>query len=397
MKKISIVLLLIVAFPVQAQTISDLLKKNIGGGPSVSAQEARMSLKLGDRGKSLACYAMAINESKSMRNNGKGVDADLLAEYAYALALNHDFEAALLNIDRARLLGAKNGDFFASQILLILGHSASSIELSAGQLAPEWIRNEYQTLTAERIMPSSVATIGTPPSLSYANNLSAERQNIKAIAIFEELIVLSPYSAIVFIDYSALWESMGHPAYAANLLKRGISLFPSDTMYLSVKKMMETHLVKLESTVSTIENNQWLKKLLSFDYPRTIVYVGSTAMKGMLSVNGRFGMSTIKKFNYSLNMGVSHLEGQFLGNIGLSAYKAFGIFIAGVGINDQFGGGTNIFSLAPTIGLSFPDKQKSSSFDITLNLYLPLMSDTPMNYGLSIGRTFYLKSNEIEK
>lgn len=67
------------------------LTQNIGGKSHEQAgmnkltiyQEAQVNLKLGNLDKALFCYAQAVKQAKEKRNAGQGVDAELLAEYAY--------------------------------------------------------------------------------------------------------------------------------------------------------------------------------------------------------------------------------------------------------------------------------------------------------------------------
>lgn len=73
-----------------SQNISDVLTKQIGMNSPTIYREAQINLKLGDVDKALVCYSQAVKQAQKQRNSGNGVNAELLAEYAYTLALNHD-------------------------------------------------------------------------------------------------------------------------------------------------------------------------------------------------------------------------------------------------------------------------------------------------------------------
>ena len=109
------------------------------------AKEAQEKLKSEEIDTALVLYAKSVEDAQKHRNGGKGVGGDLLAEYAYALALHHNFEAALINIDRAKALGAKYGNFYASQILTLMGYNEAAEQFIKGAKVPEWISDTYQT------------------------------------------------------------------------------------------------------------------------------------------------------------------------------------------------------------------------------------------------------------
>ena len=79
-------------------------------------------------------YAKAIETAKKNRTAGEGVPADLLGEYAYVLALSHDFDAALLNIERSRALNGKYANFYAAQILELMGLNDAAEVIGKGAI-----------------------------------------------------------------------------------------------------------------------------------------------------------------------------------------------------------------------------------------------------------------------
>ena len=131
--------------------------------------------------------------------------------------------------------------------------------------------------------------------------------------------------------------------------------------------------------------------------PKLMTYVGASAAKDMYSLNGRMGLYTSNKFSASLNVGLNYAGEKFSGSIGVSGYKAWGIFVCGLGITDMFGKDMNTFSLTPSVGLSFLNKRQTSSFDITLSGYVPFSSDQEFSYSISIGKTIYFDLNRLLK
>jgi len=65
------------------------------------------------------------------------------------------------------------------------------------------------------------------------------------------------------------------------------------------------------------------------------------------------------------------------------------VLVLGLGINEQAGGGTGVFSIKPTVGLSFVNKKRNSSWDFFFDLYCPLKEGIGTKYGFSIGKSFY--------
>lgn len=140
-----------------------------------------------------------------------------------------------------------------------------------------------------------------------------------------------------------------------------------------------------------------MKRLLGMNPPKLMTYVGASAAKDMYSLNGRMGLYTSNKFSASLNVGLNYASEEFSGSIGVSGYKAWGIFVGGLGITDMFGKDSNTFSLTPSVGLSFLNKGQTSSFDIMVNGYIPFSSEQKFSYSISIGKTIYFDLNGLLK
>lgn len=244
MRKIAlIVFLFIISSHLFAQNMhNNIIMQQIGINTTTNYREGQINLKLGDVDKALVCYSQAVKQAQKQRNSGHGVNAELLAEYAYTLALNHDFEAALINIDRARMLGMKYGDFYSAQILLLMGHNNAAELLMKQAKIPNWINGVYQGLNQKFMTVRSINQDSPENALIRANKLAAQRQFIQAIALFEELITIYPDVPIFYIDYSTVWESLDCYGYAAQLLQKGLDRMPQDSINVDSRQVFVNHL-----------------------------------------------------------------------------------------------------------------------------------------------------------
>ena len=380
-------------------TLSQSLGSLIMGQFTIDTQQsngrAHLYLKEGDIDHAIVSYVSAVNQSQEQRNAGNGVSGDLLAEYSYALALHHDFEAALMNIDRARMVGTKYGDFYAAQVLTLMGYTDAAQQLMKQAKVPEWINGVYQGLDEKYKTATSINSDAPATALKRANKLAANRQTIQAMALFEELKALYDSTYIIYIDYSTVWESLGYYAYTAHLLQKGIDLIPKEQN--DNKQIFLNHLTKVNDMKVRFENASWMKRLLGMNPPKLMTYVGASAAKDMYSLNGRMGFYTSNKFSASVNVGVNYASEEFSGSVGISGYKAWGIFVGGLGITDMFGKDTNTLSLTPSAGLSFLNKNQTSSFDIMVNGYIPFSKEQKFSYSISIGKTIYFDLNGLLK
>ena len=362
---------------------------------SVFSQNARFYIKSNDISNALATYISAIKTEQDNRNGGCSVNGNLISEYSYALALHHDFEAALMNIDRARMVGTKYGDFYAAQILSVMGYKDAAQQLMQQAKVPEWISGSYQELVEKYKTTASINRDAPETALKRATKLAAKGQTIQAIALFEELSAIYSDTYIIYVDYSTVWESLEHYGYAAQLLEKGVEKMPQEQV--ENKQIFQIHLTKVNNMKARCDNASWVRRLLGMNPPKLMTYVGASVAKDMYSLNGRMGLYSSNKFSASLNVGMNYASEQFSGSIGVSGYKAWGVFVGGLGITDMFGKDSNTFSLTPSVGLSFLNKSQTSSFDIMVNGYIPFSKGQKFSYSISIGKTIYFDLNGLLK
>lgn len=388
MRRIIFILILsCFCYLVNAQSLGKLLSLH---EISSFQAEARVALKEQNINDALSLYAKAVSYELDNRNSGKGVDGDLLAEYAYALALHRDFEAALIHLDRAYALHKIYLDYFAGRVLMVMAYKDAANELLKTAKAPEWLQDDLPMLKQVLKQTETIIQANPDESLRRANKLAANGQPMQSIAIFEELMTMFPSSPIIYIDYSTVWESIGHYEYAAQLLQKGIDLMPMD--YPS-RHVFSNHLSKLKNTKDAFKPMSIIKK----SQLKMMTYIGATVAKDIYSLNGRIGVYTSNKFSASLNVGANYAAKQFSGSVGLSAYKAWGCLFGGLGITDNFSKDSNTLSLTPSVGLTFLNKDQTSSLDITLSGYIPFSKDGKFSYSVSIGKTIYFDFNGLFK
>lgn len=396
MRILHIFLLLFATTSVFSQSIGEIIGVV---KPTVSdVERAHVLIKNEEIGEALDYDVNILRQIQNDRNVGSGVNGTFLAEYSYVLALHHDFEAALMNIDRARMVGTKFGDFYSAQVLTLMGYKDAAQQLMKQAKVPEWINGIYQGLNEKYKTTASIIRDAPETALKRANKLAANRQTIQAMALFEELVKLYPEDKIpyiILVDYSTVWESLGHYAYAAYLLQKGIDLMPQEQN--DNKQIFLNHLTKVNTMNASFENASWLKRLLGVNPPKLMTYVGASAAKDMYSLNGRMGLYTSNKFSASLNVGLNYASEEFSVSIGVSGYKAWGIFVGGLGITDMFDKKSNTLSLTPSVGLSFLNKGQTSSFDIMVNGYIPFSKEQKFTYSISIGKTIYFDLNGLLK
>lgn len=380
--------------PSKAQSIGDFIQSPHSINTNYSAKDAQVALKQGDVNKAITCYTDALTLAQMTRNAGKGVKGELLAEYAYTLALNHDFEAALMNVDRARLVGTKYGDFYAAQILTLMDYTDAAEQLMRQAKVPDWINGIYQGQVEKYKTTASINRDTPEAALKRANKLAANHQTIQAIALFEELAAIYPNTYIIYVDYSTVWESMGNYAYAAKQLQKGIELMPQEQE--KNRQIFQNHLSKVQYQNLRFENASWMKKLIGLGPLKMMTYVGASLGEDLYSMNGRLGVYTSNKFSASLDLGMGYIGGQFSGNVGVSAYKTWGKFIGGLGFADRFSNDDNTFNFTTSAGLTFLNKKQTSSFDIMVTGYFPVTGGN-CSYSISIGKTIYFDLNRILK
>lgn len=347
-----------------------------------SLKEPRNLILTGQIPQAIQRYSQLVNEDE--RNPA------LLSEYAYTLALGGIYEGALMNLDRAKLFGAfsRKDCFYAGQVFALMRCDQPAVELLTRSSVPKWIYPKYNELYQKyksRFTPQGddIKTL-----FNRINYLSSAGMNFQSIALYEQILEENPNAPISHIGYSIPLEKAGLYKLAAEELETGILLMPDEPQFSETKQAFNQRLAQLrqqpEKTVS-----QELQKPSKFN-PKTMLYAGGMFSKDYTSFNARFGVYLSKSFNGSLNLGVSGNSTTTSVNLGFSGYQRLGnVLVIGLGLNDQINKDNNVLSAVPSLGLSFINSKKNSSWDVFFNLYYPLQEGASTLLGISVGKSFY--------
>lgn len=363
----------------QAQSLSSVITRKM----------CRDSLLSGNIGCAVKGYAALVESAKLERTGTKGVDADLLAEYAYALALYGACDGAFVALDKAGNLGSEYFDFYVAQICALAGYpELSSVFMTeSGNDIPDWISRSYKML-ADQYGSSNCRIVDNDIQRAFkrANTLGVNKQYAQSIILFQKITDACPNMYLPYVGYSTVWEKLGFYEKAAEELQTGINLMEkSDSTVVSI---FQNHLIDLHNIVTDNKNRTFLGKLSDRYEPSFMFYAGGSVGKRSFSINSRLGFYTNNKISGSINIGYSRISGQNALNIGLAAYKTVKIFIFGLGINERISN-NSVFSITPSSGISIMNKKGNASYDVMFNLYIPVIRENPVSYGLSFGRTFY--------
>ena len=364
-----------------------------------SEQENRKLTMLLDRPRDLILLKQIPEAIQAYAQLAKKEEANstILLEYAYALALGGVYKGALMNLDKAKLSGAFSEKFyfFAGQILALMGHNRPAIELLTQSAVPRWIYSTHDKLYKNY---RSNAFISREKELDVAfsrvNYLVANNMDFQAIALFEQIIDNSPDDYLLHVGYSIPLEKVGLRQMAAEEMKTGLELLPNDTQDGRRKRMaFNERLVQLKQKSNTKQTKQPESKGMK---SQGMAYLGGSFSQSYSSLNARFGWFFTNSFNASIDFGILNTADDTSGNIGLSLYQRLGkVLVIGAGVIDQITEETNIVSIRPTIGLSFLNKKKTSSWDIFFDVYCPVAENANYLYGFSIGKSFYFGKRRL--
>ena len=349
--------------------------------------EPRSLILAGQIPKAIQAYAQLVGKDET--------NSALLSEYAYALALGGVYEGALMNLDRAKLFGAFSAkdNFYAGQVFALMGYNRPAAELLTQCSVPKWIYRKYDEFY-KNYKSNSLMTQGNSLKNSFnrANYLASYGMNYQSIALYERILTENSDVYLFHAGYSIPLEKAGLNKLASDELQTGILLMGNDSELNEAKQAFNQRLAQLKQqpeNASTEEQPELIKTATKFR-PQTMLYVGGMFSENYTSFNSRFGAYFSNSSNCSLNLGISGTSTTTNFNVGFSGYQRIGnVLILGLGLNDQIGGSSNVLSIVPSLGFSFINSEKNSSWDVFFNLYSPLQEGASTIFGISIGKSFY--------
>lgn len=349
---------------------------------ALAQTKAERLLADGQIAEAVLVYSREIQSAQKSRTAGSGVDAALVGGYAYALALNQEAEAALLNIDRCRALEGKYKEYFTSRVLTVLGHEEAAQIIGKDASCPYILKNVPSPQVQDRVIHDKLPLRET---LKQSEMLAMNGQYIQALVLLEDAQIRYPDQQAIYVHQSRIWEGMGYYAQAIRLLEgacENTSPGPENEQRMEIYR----------KHIQLLENKPSPKRP-----PQFIVYAGGTYSSGAFSLNSRVGLYTEKQFSVALNAGLTLSGEQIMGNLGVSGYKTWKRFLLGLGLNDQFSKTGHSFSISPLVGLTFPNGDRSASLDIVAGLGYSLSGENRMQFTVSIGRTVYFDTKKKKR
>jgi tetratricopeptide (TPR) repeat protein len=315
-------------------------------------------------------------------------NTSLLAESSYALALIGAYDCALMNLDRVRMLSPQSAEvqFYMTLVFSLMGYG--DLQNIPNKNIPKWISyDKHVELSKTRSQAPQLMGEDYIAAFRRANYLAAAGLYLQSIALYEEIIKAGPQEFLPYAGYSVVLEKAGFYQKALQELETGISLMPNSLS--SAKAVFEKRKTELADKINAPDKlKNKLGKLKNDFNPQTMLYAGGMISKSFVSLNSRFGLFVNSTFNGAVDLGLSGNRDAFNVNLGVSGYKRFWGFLAwGEGVNLQTGSST-VFSLKSSLGFSFINRKRNSSWDIFFDWYLPLSKDKSM-YGMSIGKSIY--------
>jgi hypothetical protein len=356
---------------------------------SQSQQSARNFVVQGKIGDAIVEYALLAPKASS----GK---AEIMLEYAYALALGGMTENALVYIDRANFLGGSTDfPFYASQVLSLAGLDSLAAEFwTDAEKAPGWIAPYYKKLYGQHEQQFNFETFDPDSIYLRANQIAGQGMFVQAVVLYEDVkFFIEGYNNefLPYISASVVWEKLGKYGKAARELSTGIALMQQETeetqdsTVIAALPAFNEHLQALQNKAT---DTRIFTKLQSKFRPQTMLYAGGMYSNSFFSFNSRFGVFIANSWNAAADLGISGGGGNTYVNLGLSVYERWKFLVAGLGFSGQFGE-SSAFYFRTTAGLSFLNKKKNRSTDIFFTVDTPLQKDARTTFGISIGRSFY--------
>lgn len=368
------------------------------------------------KGRSETSSQPGIEEARSLLLSGKTIEAlmaysplvaadstnvGLSSEYAYALAVNGNFEAALYRIDviwKARYLYPEVS-FYASQIFSLMGNEAVAEALNEvfpGRKDPAWI-SEVAPVMLEKYKSQKpqyvISADEVPEYFSRANKLTSRGNYLLAICLFSNINASFPDVYLPYVGYSIALEKAELYKPAAEVLEKGIKLMGKDPAKNEERGILEKRLSSLSAkssqpakvTIAKVLAGSSVKK----DALRLMAYAGGMISPSYTNVNGRFGYFLSGSGNAAVDLGISSMSGTTSYNVGMTYYQRHKILVGGFGLVGSFTGNTSAAFFKISVGFSFQSKNKVSSWDIFWDGMAPFSRAQITTVGFSAGRSMY--------
>ncbi len=356
---------------------------------------AHRRLRAYDYNDALEEYTDLVDEAVRKRNQTKGVDPILIAEYAYALALAHVYDVSLVYLDEAlcnanalhKQKKIEEVNFYVSEVLLLMKYDSLAVPFQRHCKPPIWISlTEIQALRETRRTAPIISREEFKTTLARINNLIRQQGFIQALVLSEELTFFYKNQYFSTLETATIWSKLGFfdLAYINFQKVKELSCINHDTIMCEVATQNAFSLEKSQ-------NDFFLRHKLKYE-PRLLLYAGGFFSLSNAMLNTRFGFYNNRQFSASINFSYAHFyeSKDNTYSIGLSAYqRCFNMLSLGVGVNNQFRNGDYALYVTPTIGLSFYKPRTKTSIDLFYNLSIPCVGTNAFQHNISLGFTSY--------
>ena len=321
-------------------------------------------------------------------------NAVLNSEFAYALALGGIYDAALYRIDRTRALQPQvsEADFYSAEILALMGFDELASEFRSSKVtegAPAWISskapefiNKYRRADQKSLGESDIAIM-----FSQANIFAARNSVLQSVALFRDITTSYPYEYLPYLGYSIALEKAGLMKSSEQAVRNALEIVGQDASNQDAREALERRLSSLEGSAAKPQGKT--ASQAETVSPAMMAYGGGYVASSFVSLTAKAGIFLSDQNYVTLEGGVTNSGAGSYANLGLSIYNRQGIYVMGGGFTSNLGGSASVFYVKLSVGLSFMNKNKTSSLDIFLDGKTPLSKGYPTMMGLSIGQSFY--------
>lgn len=341
----------------------------------------------------IAAYAQLIAKDS--------LNAALLAEDAYALALGGVYDAALLRLDRIWYLGASSAEenFYTAQVFALMGYDdlASAFwKASDKNKTPDWLSvksavllQKYKSKVLGSVSPTSDEIVA---NFNQANDLAAKKSYYRSIALFRKITETCPEEYLPYIGYSIALEKTGAYEKSVQAIEKAISLIGPGTDD-NEKQILQQRLSKIKGKMALVPAGTMpgfpQVNMIDAKQPQMMTYVGGMLGSSSKSLNGRIGYYISNSSNASLDFGTTNVSDTKYTNLGLSVYNRKNNLVSGGGLLLSSASESTTLFLKLSVGYSKMNKNRTSSIDIFLDVNKGLGEGSLSTWGLSIGKSFY--------
>lgn len=379
----------------QGKTGRDKGKASREAAAIASVEAARAQVLTENFGKAIAGYAGLLQKDSA--------NITLSAEFAYALALDGIYDAALARLDRVWNPGGNSPDvnFFASQVFALMGYGQMAEEFWKGAVSgevPSWIASRATELLARygfNLSEAPARDDDVVAGFRRANRLAAHDQNLQAIALFEEIVLKYPGEYLPYVGYSIALERAGLFEPSVENIAKAITIVGDSPEREETRDLLNRRLSSVRARLNTSGRQaatagSLIKNLPVSDGRKMMFYVGGMYTESYQSLNARYGTYKTGLGSSSIDVGLSSFGGSASISLGLTNYYRHRVFVSGFGFNSTLASGSFAFYLKISVGLSFMNDERTASWDIFLDGQQPVTpKGLATTVGMSVGRSVY--------